>query len=819
MDDGDIFGWWCDNWKAWRYMVSCASYSNSSSSLLWGPDVLCRFDDESVRTSTTTATGDGAVELRTGNSTAPISLYKAATQCYQSFKCALHSLLSGSERQTEEVRWNDALYECAPEPVSPGSWQLPATGCSVTASHNITLIVRQVFQPVSELILKLPKLLLQLTEVSYGSLEPIDSDRMIAGGCWNASQALFYGDTGRLLQQPDPVPQSSHLSRPPTPTVQSHRLVCGNATGAQSSFFESDAFELVSVSLLEPIQCWMNIELQNALVSHSWLNGVEHSVAALASWNQTQFIDEMPVGGDAAQDRYEWSFLFVILFIFAGGLGNILVCLAVALDRKLQNVTNYFLLSLAIADLLVSLFVMPLGAIPGFLGYWPFGVTWCNIYVTCDVLACSASILHMCFISLGRYLGIRNPLGSRHHSTKRLTGIKIALVWLLAMLVSSSITVLGMINQNNIMPGPNECVINNRAFFVFGSLVAFYIPMVMMVVTYALTVQLLRKKARFLEQHPEGELFRRLGGRLASSKHSNNSQSDGSSTSNKAVEMKKFTVNNNKQPAFSQHDSSPPSSLPSVAAAHSALPWRWHGATTGTSKLDRMSSIKGSISHPHLGYSNGGNRTITGGGKRSRTVCDQGTQTPDSIERETRRQKFCSFRIHLNSVPTPAINFNLKFLGSKKRTNLSANAVATEQKATKVLGLVFFTFVFCWAPFFILNIIFAACPGAKVPERIVSICLWLGYVSSTINPIIYTIFNKTFRAAFIRLLRCRCERSGRPPRYRSVTDSRGAISLCTPSALPLAISLQGSSLLTPSTTQATPLSDFRGSYEITDDDC
>lgn len=66
--------------------------------------------------------------------------------------------------------------------------------------------------------------------------------------------------------------------------------------------------------------------------------------------------------------QYDWSFLFVVVFILAGGLGNILVCLAVLLDRRLQNVTNYFLLSLAIADLLVSLFVMPLGAIPGFLG-------------------------------------------------------------------------------------------------------------------------------------------------------------------------------------------------------------------------------------------------------------------------------------------------------------------------------------------------------------------------------------------------------------------------------------------------------------------
>ncbi|KOB67551.1 Serotonin receptor, partial [Operophtera brumata] len=39
------------------------------------------------------------------------------------------------------------------------------------------------------------------------------------------------------------------------------------------------------------------------------------------------------------------------------------------------------------------------------------------------------------------FLGIRNPLKSRHHSTKRVVAIKIALVWLLSMFVSSSITV------------------------------------------------------------------------------------------------------------------------------------------------------------------------------------------------------------------------------------------------------------------------------------------------------------------------------------------------------------------------------------------
>lgn len=102
---------------------------------------------------------------------------------------------------------------------------------------------------------------------------------------------------------------------------------------------------------------------------------------ALQLFNQTSWFEEFATGGfvqcswnspdekvEVNEVHYDWSFLFVMVFIVAGGVGNILVCLAVCLDRRLQNVTNYFLLSLAIADLLVSLFVMPLGAIPGFLG-------------------------------------------------------------------------------------------------------------------------------------------------------------------------------------------------------------------------------------------------------------------------------------------------------------------------------------------------------------------------------------------------------------------------------------------------------------------
>ena len=65
------------------------------------------------------------------------------------------------------------------------------------------------------------------------------------------------------------------------------------------------------------------------------------------------------------------------------------------------------------------------------------------------------------------------------------------------------------------MPEPEVCVINNRAFWVFGSLVAFYIPMLIMGVTYGLTVHLLRRKAQFVAAAgvEEQSHLRRLGGR------------------------------------------------------------------------------------------------------------------------------------------------------------------------------------------------------------------------------------------------------------------------------------------------------------------
>ena len=67
-------------------------------------------------------------------------------------------------------------------------------------------------------------------------------------------------------------------------------------------------------------------------------------------------------------DTLHWGSLLLGLVVVFGITGNTLVCLAISLERRLQTVTNYFLLSLAITDLLVCSLVMPMAILNQFYG-------------------------------------------------------------------------------------------------------------------------------------------------------------------------------------------------------------------------------------------------------------------------------------------------------------------------------------------------------------------------------------------------------------------------------------------------------------------
>jgi hypothetical protein len=91
-------------------------------------------------------------------------------------------------------------------------------------------------------------------------------------------------------------------------------------------------------------------------------------------------------------------------------------------------------------------------------------------------------------------------------------------------------------------------------------------------------------------------------------------------------------------------------------------------------------------------------------------------------------------------------------------------------QALKVLGIIFTVFVVFWTPFFALNVVSVLCEPCVAPlgATTFTIIVWLGYVSSLANPVIYTMFNIHFRNAFVNILTCRYR--GSCGRCRDVFD-------------------------------------------------
>jgi len=106
------------------------------------------------------------------------------------------------------------------------------------------------------------------------------------------------------------------------------------------------------------------------------------------------------------------------------------------------------------------------------------------------------------------------------------------------------------------------------------------------------------------------------------------------------------------------------------------------------------------------------------------------------------------------------------------RQSVSGTTKHTKRKATHVLGVMFVVFVVMWTPFFTLNLLSAVCPACVRPlaVEVWTVLVWLGWVSSLANPVIYTSFSPAFRAAFKRLLTCRSSRRAAKCRQRQATS-------------------------------------------------
>ncbi|XP_041742995.2 D(1)-like dopamine receptor [Coregonus clupeaformis] len=183
---------------------------------------------------------------------------------------------------------------------------------------------------------------------------------------------------------------------------------------------------------------------------------------------------------------------FLFALILTTLLGNTLVCVAVTKFRHLRSkVTNFFVISLAISDLLVAILVMPWKAATEIVGFWPFG-TFCNIWVAFDIMCSTASILNLCVISVDRYWAISSPFRYERKMTPKVAFIMISVAWTLSVLISfipvqlnwHKAAVLELNSTYGELP-PDNCDSSlNRTYAISSSLISFYIPVAIMIVTY-----------------------------------------------------------------------------------------------------------------------------------------------------------------------------------------------------------------------------------------------------------------------------------------------------------------------------------------------
>ncbi len=117
-------------------------------------------------------------------------------------------------------------------------------------------------------------------------------------------------------------------------------------------------------------------------------------------------------------------------------VGNLLVVIAIATENNLTSVQNWFIASLAAADLLIGLMIMPFSLAYELMGYWMFGEIWCEIHGASDVFLCTSSIMNICLISLDRYWSITRAIDYLNARTPSRVAIMIGAVWLLSGLIS-----------------------------------------------------------------------------------------------------------------------------------------------------------------------------------------------------------------------------------------------------------------------------------------------------------------------------------------------------------------------------------------------
>ncbi|CAG9562632.1 unnamed protein product [Danaus chrysippus] len=466
-----------------------------------------------------------------------------------------------------------------------------------------------------------------------------------------------------------------------------------------------------------------------------------HVLANFTSINDSQSYYVVDVDKDACavadEPKYPSSFgitlavpeweaictaIVLTLIIISTIVGNILVILSVFTYKPLRIVQNFFIVSLAVADLTVAILVLPLNVAYSILGQWIFGIYMCKMWLTCDIMCCTSSILNLCAIALDRYWAITDPINYAQKRTLERVLLMIGIVWILSLIISSP-PLLGWNDWPDIFEPDTPCRLTSQpGFVIFSSSGSFYIPLVIMTVVY-FEIYLATKK-RLRDRAKATKISTISSGK---SRFSSKEQNDQDSVSSDA--------NHNDNQGDTKLRSSKDKKKKSIKTTSKTRPIRKYWSKDDKSHNKLIIPILSNDNSVTDAAENLENRNTSSESNSKETHEDDLEVIESSIAKVQKRQK------------TSQQNTVYQFIEEKQRISLTR-----ERRAARTLGIIMGVFVVCWLPFFVLYVVIPFCSSCCYSNKFINFVTWLGYINSALNPLIYTIFNMDFRRAFKKLL-------------------------------------------------------------------
>ncbi|XP_063166209.1 cholecystokinin receptor type A [Candoia aspera] len=199
--------------------------------------------------------------------------------------------------------------------------------------------------------------------------------------------------------------------------------------------------------------------------------------------------------------------LYSLIFLLSV-LGNTLVITVLIRNKRIRTVTNLFLLSLAISDLMLCFFCMPFTLIPNLLQDFIFGSAICKIASYFMGVSVSVSTFSLVAISLERYSAICKPLQSRVWQTKSHALKVIAATWCLSFTIMTPYPIYSKLVPSAL---PNSTAskcrlhwpskVMEQSWYIFQLLILFLIPGIVMMIAYGLISLELYRGIKFDASH------------------------------------------------------------------------------------------------------------------------------------------------------------------------------------------------------------------------------------------------------------------------------------------------------------------------------